>query len=289
MVFMETTVLGSTGRVVSRIGFGGATAGIKNYIDPFDPANRADRDRILGAIRRAYELGVTYYDTAAAYGAGASEELFGEGLEGIPEGEIFLATKMGVCSYSDALRSLEMSLRRLRRDRVDLIQLHGTVYTLEQARQADAPGGMLDALDRAKDEGLVGHIGFTVECQNEALYYFLRTGRLETIQVEYNLLYQHPYDPNWKCGSLFDAKQRSMGTITMRTLTSGVFQRWMRHIRPDDDYDYSGALLQFVLSSPLVDVALCGMRDAAEVEKNVCVCNDLTGRIDPKDIHGWYR
>ena len=78
---------------MSRIGFGGATAGLKNYTGAFDPQKQADREGVVAAIRRAYELGINYFDTAAGYGDGASEEIFGEGLAGIPEEEIFLATK----------------------------------------------------------------------------------------------------------------------------------------------------------------------------------------------------
>jgi hypothetical protein len=71
----------------------------------------------------------------------------------------------------------------------------------------------------------------------------------------------------------------------MRALTASVFQRWMSAVRPDDDFDYSAALLQFVLSNKLIDVALVGMRTHKEVDKNVAVLNDLSGRVDLNDLH----
>jgi aryl-alcohol dehydrogenase-like predicted oxidoreductase len=57
----------------------------------------------------------------------------------------------------------------------------------------------------------------------------------------------------------------------MRSLTASVFRRWMKAARPDDDFDYSPALLQFVLSNKLIDVALVGMRTPKEVDKNIAV------------------
>lgn len=74
----------------------------------------------------------------------------------------------------------------------------------------------------------------------------------------------------------------------MRATTSGTFQKWMRMIRPDDSFDYLPALIQFVLSNPLVDVALIGMRSAKEVLQNVRIVNDSTGRIDLNKLHTRY-
>ena len=62
---MIYSILGKTGRKVSRIGFGGATAGLKNYTGAFDPQKQADREGVVAAIRRAYELGVNYFDTVS--------------------------------------------------------------------------------------------------------------------------------------------------------------------------------------------------------------------------------
>jgi aryl-alcohol dehydrogenase-like predicted oxidoreductase len=56
-------------------------------------------------------------------------------------------------------------------------------------------------------------------------------------------------------------------------------------IRPDDDFDYAPALIQFVLSNPMVDVALLGMRSPEKVRRNVAVANDFAGRIDLKAVH----
>ena len=128
---MEYVTLGRTGREVSRLGFGGATAGLKNYLHTFDPERAEDADPIIAALQRAYELGVTYYDTAAGYGDGASERIFGRGLEGIDPESIFLATKVSPRGKNVVRRSLEASLHNLKRDWIDLLQLHGS-FNAEQ-------------------------------------------------------------------------------------------------------------------------------------------------------------
>jgi hypothetical protein len=79
-----------------------------------------------------------------------------------------------------------------------------------------------------------------------------------------------------------------MGIVTMRTATSGMLQKWIQQVNPANTFDYTPALVQFVLSNPLVDVALVGMRTVAEVEKNAAICNDTAGRIDMDKHHEKY-
>ena len=118
-----TATFGPRGAQVSRLGFGGATAGLTNYIQTYDPRAPESRDTMLAALRHAVALGVTYFDTAPGYGDGLAEVIFGEALQGAP---VFLATKVPLSAAGQVRRSLEASLRRLRRDRIDLLQLHGT-------------------------------------------------------------------------------------------------------------------------------------------------------------------
>jgi predicted aldo/keto reductase-like oxidoreductase len=149
-------------------------------------------------------------------------------------------------------------------------------------------GGMLDELEKIKAEGLIKHIGFTIEAQNQAIYQLIKCSRFDTMQISYNFIFQHPYDPSWKCGSLYDAEAQQLGIIVMRTVTSGIFQRWVQMVNPTNTFNYSPALVQFILSNPLVDVALLGMRSAPRVEENVAICEDTSGRIDLDTLHQRY-
>jgi len=282
-------------RKVSKIGFGGATAGIPNYVHAFDPHKEEDRRGVVEAIKEAYKLGINYFDTAEAYGEGASESIFGEGLDGIPSEELFIASKVAhtkdegdkkvIRSGAEVRQSIENSLKRLRRDYIDLIQIHGTYYSEDMVAAILEKGGIAEAIEKAKEEGLVRHIGFSIESQNVGLDRFLECGRFDVMQIQYNLLFQHPYDPYFKIGSLYKASEYGIGVAAMRTVTSGIFQKWIKLVNPENTFDYNPALVQFVLSCPCVDVALLGMRSAARVRQNVEICNDLSGRISIHDLH----
>jgi len=283
---MEYTTLGRTGRKVSRLGFGGATAGLKNYLEVYDPNNAEQRAGVIAAIHKALELGITYFDTAPGYGLGASEAMFGEGLEGVGD-DIFLATK--VPRQTDNVReSVEASLKRLRRNHVDLVQIHGSSYTPELTDKILGSGGMVDQLEILREEGLIRHIGFTTEDTNDAVYHFIRSGRFDVMQICYNFIYQHPYEPSRPFGSILEADNAQMGIVTMRSMTSGTLQNWIQMVNPDNTFDYTPALLQFVLSNKLVDVALVGMRDVAIVEQNVAIVGDVKNRISLDQLHKRY-
>ena len=271
-----TSTFPRIGVATSRLGFGGAAMGLTNYLGNYDAAK--SRDVSLAAVHRAVERGITYFDTAPGYGNGLSEEIMGEALEGVPN--IVLATKVPTAAAADVRGSLEASLRRLRRSRVDLLQIHGSSFDGEPMAALLAKGGMVDQLLRLRAEGLATTIGFTSEDNNRGVYALMDTGAFDTMQISYNVVLQHPYEPTRPFGSLFEAKRHGLFTISMRTFTSGIFQNWLRLVNPADRFDYTAALIQFVLSNPLIDAALVGMRTPEEVDANVATWRDEAGRID---------
>ena len=283
---MQTTHFPPTAQTVSRLGFGGATIGLTNYLGQYDAAAATNRDAAMRALQLALARGVTYFDTAPGYGKGLSEELMGEALAG--RTDVVLATKVKLSSTREVRASVEASLRRLRRDSVDLLQIHGGSLDTEAVSAILGRDGMLAQLRRLRDEGLAKAIGFTSEDNNRGVDDLIDSGGFDAMQIAYNLLLQHPYEPTRPFGSLFRAKEKGLFTVTMRTPTSGIFQKWMRLVRPDDTFDYTPALIQFVLSNPLVDVALVGMRTSADVESSAAVWRDETGRIDVPALWGRY-
>lgn len=285
---MEYVEFGKTGRKVSRIGFGGAVAGLKNYLHEYDPASDESRKGVIEAITIALELGVTYFDTAPGYGNGQSETMFGEALAGVNPKEIFLATKLHYGDRDHVFRSVEESLKRLKRDYVDLIQIHGSSYTQEETDFILQENGTLAAMEDLKRQGIVKYVGFTTEDNNDSIYKLMQSGRFDAIQMCYNFIFQHPYEPSRPFGSLLEAEKNHLGIATMRATTSGTFQKWMKMVDPENTFDYTRALIQFVLSNPYVDVALIGMRTAKRVIENVEICNDIKGRIDMDVLHERY-
>ena len=280
---MEYVELGRTDIEVSRLGFGGAPVGLNNYLELFSPTDDDVRQQLIAAVIRAVELGVTYFDTAPAYGKGVGEEIFGEALDQV-EQSVFVATKV-LPNETNLRGSLEGSLKRLRRDKLELLQVHGNSFDSQTADALLAPGGLVEQMQPLKAEGLIDLIGFTSEDNNAAVYRFIEAGVFDAMQINFNLLFQHPVDWTHPFGSLVDARERGLGTITMRAMAAGVFQKWMKRVDPQNDFDYAPALLQYAFSNPLADVVLVGMRSSQMVEKNVRICEDKDGRIDLAALH----
>ena len=142
---IETALFGKTGHNSSRVIFGAAALG---------RMSQARSDELLATAR---EFGVNHIDTAISYGE--SELRLAPFLRD-HRGEVFLATKTGDRTGALARASLERSLQRLGVAQVDLIQLHNLVEE-EEWDTAFAPGGAVEALAQARDEGLVRFIGLT--------------------------------------------------------------------------------------------------------------------------------
>ena len=136
---------GRTGHDSTRVIFGAAALG---------EVTQDEADQTIELIRRH---GVNHIDTAASYGE--AELRLGPWLQDHRD-EFFLATKTEERSRDAAYAEINRSLEKLRTDHVDLIQLHNLVDE-EEWRTAFAPGGALEAVVRARDEGLVRHIGVT--------------------------------------------------------------------------------------------------------------------------------
>ena len=159
---MEYRMLGRTNLRVSALGFGcGNVGGLMIR------GTRAERER---AVARALDLGVNFFDTAPLYGDGVSEEHLGEALQTL-KAQCLVATKVragrrrALADPAGAVtRSLETSLRRLRRDRVDLLQLHDPIRV---ARADGEPGAdevlerILPAFETLRRAGKIGFVGMT--------------------------------------------------------------------------------------------------------------------------------
>ena len=286
---MKYRRLGRTGLDVSEIGFGGAPAGLANYLGRWDSASEEAARSVEDAISHAVEMGINYFDTAPGYGGGLSEAMFGRALEP-HRGRVVVATKVKVGTADEVVASVEASVKRLRVDRLDVIQFHGTWYTDAEVDSMLAPGGALEGLRKARDMGLARFIGFTTEGANGPASRLLATDEFDVVQMCYNLIFQHPYDPSRKAGLMYEAEARGAGVVVMRPLTSGTFQRWLAGVSPEAarQVDVPKALLSFVLSNPLVDCAIVGMRSRARVDANCAIAADESARIDVDDLHDRY-
>jgi predicted aldo/keto reductase-like oxidoreductase len=197
---METVRLGKTELQVSRIGFGGI------------PIQRASDEEARCVIRRAFDLGVTFFDTANGYGT--SEERIGEALSEERD-RIILATKTPARDRDGALEHLELSLKRLRTDTIDLWQLHN-VSSAESYSKVIGPGGALETAREALRDGVVRHIGLSSHSTEIALK-ATASGLFETIQFPFNYVAREAEE---KLIPL--AEKHDVGFIGMKPFAGGL-------------------------------------------------------------------
>jgi aryl-alcohol dehydrogenase-like predicted oxidoreductase len=148
MTDMQYRTLGRTGERVSAIGVGGFHLSVPP---------EAEAIRI---VRSAIDAGVNFLDNSWDYADGESERRMGQALRGGYRDNAFLMTKMDGRTAESALRQFEESLRRLQTDHVDLLQIHELIR-LDDIGRILGPGGALEALLRAREQGKLRYIGFT--------------------------------------------------------------------------------------------------------------------------------
>ena len=273
---LKKVVLGKTELQVSRIGLGGYPFSGINRARNWDPYSAAGRLTAIATIHRALDLGINYIDTAPGYGDGHSERLIGEVMR-TRRDECVLATKVGWKGLDrEAVKeSVRRSLERLGTPYLDVAQFHGGMYTGEDYAHI-VHGGPLEALRELRQRGEVRFIGLTAE-EPWTVRPFLATGEFQVVQLAYNLIYQSA-----ALHVLDEARERGIGVVTMRTMTSGILQRILISLAPEwpqarDPYE---VCLDFVLSDPRVHVALVGMRWPEEVEDNVRRVMAFEPRLD---------
>jgi predicted aldo/keto reductase-like oxidoreductase len=139
---------GKTGELLTVVGPGGAR---------FDLMRTIEEAR--KQVREAYTLGVNYFDSAHSYWDGHSEEVYGLALSDIRK-EVFITSKSTKRTAAEAEKELNLSLRRMKTDYLDLWQMHG-VGTLEEVDTIFGPGGAIEAFEAAKRAGKCRFVGFT--------------------------------------------------------------------------------------------------------------------------------
>ena len=234
---MEYRVLGKTGLKISRLGFGGI------------PIQRIDAEGTKELIHAIHEAGINYIDTARGYTV--SEEYLGYALEGIRQ-DFVLATKSMSRDKAGMARDIDISLKNLRTDYIDLYQIHNP--NLAQLEQVAAPGGALEALLEAKEAGKIGHIGVTIHLQ-EVFERALEYDWVETIMFPYNIVETHGTELIARCAD------KNIGFIDMKPLAGGAL-------------DDATLAIRFIAANPNVSVIIPGMATVEEFRQNCAAMED---------------
>jgi aryl-alcohol dehydrogenase-like predicted oxidoreductase len=268
---MQKRTLGKTGLQVTELGFGAAEIGFQN-------ADLTTVERLLGS---ALDAGLNIIDTAECYNQ--SEELIGQAVSHRRK-EYLLFSKCGHASGFDLPdwdvrlleQSIERSLKRLRTDTIDLMQLH----TCSEAilRQGDA----IAVLQRARDAGKVRYLGYSGDSQ--AALYAVQCGAFDTLQTSVSIADQEAVDL-----TLPEAVARNIGVIVKRPIANAV---WRTGQKPESvythlywnrlqalDYDFIkgdvnesiGIALRFTLSAPGVHTAIVGTANPERWRQNAAL------------------
>jgi len=199
---METRQLGSHDARVSVIGMGGIVA-----------CDRPQRE-VSQHVRTAIEAGVTYFDTGWY---GNCQELLGPALEPYRD-TITLACKTGKLTAEEARGQLEESLRLLRTDHFDLYQCHG-IPSLDALDEILRPGGALETILKARDEGKIRLVGFSAH-SDEVAVRAIETGHFDTVLFPLNYL---AYTMNGLGEATHEAaRERGMGILAIKSMARGV-------------------------------------------------------------------
>ena len=194
---MEAVVLGSTGIKVNKNGFGAL------------PIQRVSTEDAVKLARKAYEAGITFFDTARFYTD--SEEKLGEAFDGMRE-KVYIATKTAAKNADEFWKDLTTSLNNLKTDYIDIYQFHNPSF-------CPKPGdgtGLYEAMLEAKAQGKIRHIGITNHRLNVAME-ALESGLYETLQFPFNYLATE------KEHKLVEVcREKNIGFIAMKALSGGL-------------------------------------------------------------------
>jgi len=236
---MEYRVLGKTGLKISRLGFGGI------------PIQRIDAEGTKELMHQLKDAGINYIDTARGYTV--SEEYLGYALEGIRE-HFIIATKSMARTKEAMAADIDISLKNLRTDYIDLYQVHNA--TPEQLEQVMAPGGALEALKEAKAAGKIGHIGLTSHSL-DTFKIALDLDWVETFMFPYNIVETQSEKLIAECA------KRNIGFVDMKPLAGGAIED-------------ATLALRYICANDAVTVVIPGMADPKELVQNIAAVNNTS-------------
>jgi predicted aldo/keto reductase-like oxidoreductase len=262
---LPTRVLGRTGIRVPILGFGSGSRFLMYQKD----------DDAIEALSRAIDLGICYIDTAHAYGDGKSEERVGR-LMPTRRKEVILATKIPGRTADEARRQIELSLKRLQTDKLDVLHIHALKGD-DDLKKIEAPGGVLEAIYEARSQKITRAIGITCHAAPATLKAALERHDFDCTQMALNagLASMADTSSGMKASPAGEAsfeqlalpvtKRKHMGVIAMKVsgqeqlLGSAPFEK----------------LLAYALSLP-VSLASVGMPHLEHIERNALLARSFS-------------
>jgi aryl-alcohol dehydrogenase-like predicted oxidoreductase len=260
---LPTRRLGQTGVEVSALALGGVIGMQLPPSATHDPAALAEA---------ALDLGITYFDTAPSYNNGQSETNYGQVLTRRRQ-EVFLATKVEGRTYDGTLRGVEQSLKRLRTDHVDLLQIHGVSAT-EDLAAWESPTGVLRALRQLREQKVTRFIGVTGHESAAKLREAIERYDFDTLLTTLNPV---PRRKGFREELLPAANRKQMGVIAMKVMgggngclvTGNPLKQVLQPYHDQTDHQVMAkSLIRYTLGLPLT-VAVIGVASVEHTKANV--------------------
>ncbi len=243
---MPMATLGRSGLRVSRFTLGGYHMAVKGEEDG------------IKIIRRAIDLGVVMFDSAAKYHNGKSDEVYGKALTGGLRKKILLMSKAELRDKKSAMAQLETTLKRMNTDYLDLWCCH-EVARMDEVEKIFGPGGSLEAFVEAKKKGMVRHIGFTGHHDPEVHQALLKGfDGWETVQHPVNLI--DPHYLSFIKDVLPKVRAKGLGLLAMKSNAIGEITKAKIATIPE--------CLRYTLSHD-VDTLVSGVETVQQLEENV--------------------
>ncbi|NLT68436.1 MAG: aldo/keto reductase [Acidobacteria bacterium] len=229
---MKRIVLGKSGIEAARLGFGGI------------PIQRVSEDQAIDTVLYAIDRGMDFVDTSRMYTN--SERRIGKALKQTDK-KVAVATKSFARSADGIRRDIEISLKELQLEYIDLYQCH-SISSEEEYRKITSSGGAISGLLKARDEGLIGHIGITGHSL-DLLEKAIDNPVIETIMVCFSLL-----EPAAAEKVIPKARERNVGVLAMKPFSGGVIEA-------------AEAALKWVLATPDI-LVLAGVEERRLIDQN---------------------
>ncbi len=245
---LPTRVLGGTGQKVSILAFGCGSRFLMYE----------DEETALAVLNKALDAGITYLDTAYAYGNGKSEERVGKVMK-TRRKEVFLATKLPDRDRDGALRRFEGSLKRLQTDHVDLLHIH-SLQKEDDLKKIEAPDGVLKALYEIREQKMARFIGMTSHTDGAVMKMAIEHNDLNCVQMAMNAARALGFEEL----ALPAAKAKNLGVIAMKVTAQEKL------VGSGEGRAGIEALLRYSLSLP-VAAAVVGMPKVEMLEENITV------------------
>jgi hypothetical protein len=240
------------------------------------PKTDGDLDRAADVLRYAHEKGVNYFDTAPLYCEDRSEEIVGRAIRGMEPGSYYVSTKSGEADGDALRRNLERSLQRLGLDRVHFF--HVWCLLRPEKWEERVNGGAIDAVMKARDEGLIEHVVFSTHMTGDETAEIIKKGLFEGVTLGFNAV-NFPF----RRRGVEAARQAGIGVVTMNPLSGGLIPQYadrFSFIRDEGDPDTVSAALRFNVSYPGVTCALVGFNNKQEVDAAVAAVTDFEPRSE---------